>query len=146
MICKISNFSMWISKHLVQASCTELTLNNCRSRTCKSTSLITLTQNCHYCVQSWFPNDEPISQNDDEAQNHKKMKLLILHSIYVQFCPKMSKYVQNYRLVFHLGQTLYKVLKSYFILWESHIFFFFIFIQSCAKKYRKIGLYVVKWP
>ena len=79
--------------------------NNCRSRTCKSTSLITLTQNCHYCVQSWFPNDEPISQNDDEAQNHKKMKLLILHSIYVQFCLVLSSFVQKcskYGLVFQL--------------------------------------------
>ena len=112
------------------------TLNNCRSRTCKSTSLITLTQNCHYCVQSWFPNDEPISQDDDESQNHKKMKLLILRSIYVQFCLVLSSFVQKSPKKFKIwisfptGSNSVRSLILLYLLWDSHGSFS-IFIVIC---------------
>ena len=83
MVCKISNFDLWTAKHLVQASCTELTLNrqDCKAKFSLATNFAFPALRAWYMCKTLHKVISPYGPHD-KICNSKWLKKLFFMEVW----------------------------------------------------------------
>ena len=82
-VCKISNFNLWTAKHLVQASCTELTLNrqDCKAKFSLATNFAFPALRAWYMCKTLHKVISPYGPHD-KICNSKWLKKLFFMEVW----------------------------------------------------------------